>query len=75
MVSKGWNQISIPSEEVFEASRNFGEARLIGDVLSNETDAYFSWQFDKEYACPRGCERVDDGNCGVVEEGRRHREL
>jgi hypothetical protein len=31
--------------------------RAIGDVLTNETDPFFSWQFDPTYPCPKGCVR------------------
>lgn len=41
--------------------------RLIGDVLANETDLCFSWQFDSRYPCPGGCARKSDGAmCGEV---------
>ncbi|KAE9374544.1 cytidine deaminase-like protein, partial [Stipitochalara longipes BDJ] len=52
LVKKGWSQISIYSDEVFEESTNLpGVTRLIPDVLANETDPIFSWQFDSQYPC------------------------
>jgi hypothetical protein len=69
LFEKGFRQIDIRAEEVFEeAGKLPGETRLIGDVLANETDPFFSWQFDENYACPKGCERKDGGLCGVVDE-------
>lgn len=44
------------------------ETILIGDVLTNETDALFSWQFRQEGACPKGCERNGDQRCRAVDE-------
>ncbi|TVY22023.1 hypothetical protein LARI1_G000112 [Lachnellula arida] len=72
LFEKGWGQISITADEVFAASRELpGRTRLIGGVLANETDPYFSWQFDGGYPCPKGCERKDEGFCGeVVGEGK-----
>lgn len=72
LFEKGWGQISISSEEVFEKSEALpGHTSLIGELLANETDPYFSWQFDQSYACPEGCERKDDGICRVaVEDGK-----
>lgn len=59
LVEKGWNQIAIMSREVFEKSDKLsGETALIGDVVANETDALFSWQYDLDFPCPKGCERV-----------------
>jgi len=73
LLEKGWDQISITSDKVFEESMKLpGRTRLMGSVLANETDPYFSWQFDKDYPCPKGCERKDEGVCGVVvKEGKR----
>ena len=67
MVEKGWGQISISADEVFAESMELpGRTRLVGGVLANETDPYFSWQFDGAYPCPKGCERKDEGLCGEV---------
>nr|OQO19662.1 hypothetical protein B0A51_10971 [Rachicladosporium sp. CCFEE 5018] len=58
LIEKGWGQIRIASADVFAASYDLSAAtRLMGEVLTNETDPYFAWQYDPEYACPAGCER------------------
>jgi tRNA(Arg) A34 adenosine deaminase TadA len=63
LVAKGWGQIRISSEEIFRESFDLGSAtRLVGEVLTNETDVYFAWQFDERAACPEGCGRVE-GSC------------
>lgn len=58
LVGEGWAQIRISSMEVFRQSFDLGSTtRLMGEVLTNETDPYFLWQFDPEYKCPSGCAR------------------
>lgn len=58
LVEKGWGQIRISSMEVFRESFDLGTAtRLVGEVLTNETDVYFAWQYDLEAECPEGCSR------------------
>jgi tRNA(Arg) A34 adenosine deaminase TadA len=88
LVRMGWGQIAIGSAEVFERSKGLrdnagggGEMYyLLGDVLGNETDAYFGWQFDGSGACPAGCER-GKGGCmkvavgNIMEDVRRHDEV
>ncbi|TVY33341.1 hypothetical protein LOCC1_G008213 [Lachnellula occidentalis] len=72
LFEKGWGQISIMADEVFAESKELpGRTRLVGGVLANETDPYFSWQFDAGFPCPKGCEKKDEGVCGeVVGEGK-----
>ncbi|CZT17849.1 related to TAD2-subunit of tRNA-specific adenosine-34 deaminase [Ramularia collo-cygni] len=66
LIEKGWGQIRVGSMEIFKQSFDLGSAgRLIGEVLTNETDPYFSWQYDPEYPCPAGCGRVE-GRCVEV---------
>jgi len=73
LVSKGWGQILIPSEEVFKRSKGLeGTTVLLPDVLANETDGLFSWQFDGGFKCPEGCVRSTEGICEPVR--RRGRE-
>lgn len=36
------------------------EIRVLKEVLANETDPLFSWQFNESYPCPGGCERSKD---------------
>src|SRR5947207_2772045 len=51
--ARGWNQIQVYSHEIFQRSTHLpGRPRLIGPVLANETDAYFSWQFEPSHHCP-----------------------
>ncbi|CEJ59825.1 hypothetical protein PMG11_08428 [Penicillium brasilianum] len=62
LIQKGWGQIRISSTDVFEASFDLpSHARLMGNLLTNETDPYFLWQYDPNYPCPRGCSRTRDG--------------
>ncbi|KAJ5895622.1 hypothetical protein N7495_007313 [Penicillium taxi] len=62
LIQKGWGQIRIPSVDIFEASFDLSTStRLMGNVLVNETDPYFLWQFDPSYPCPEGCDRSSDG--------------
>ncbi|KAH8794664.1 cytidine deaminase-like protein [Hyaloscypha finlandica] len=70
LVEKGWGQISIYSDEVFEESKKLPSiTRLIRNVLANETDPFFSWQFNPQSSCPEGCTRTGDGkSCREVEE-------
>ncbi|KAF4125817.1 tRNA(Arg) A34 adenosine deaminase TadA [Geosmithia morbida] len=59
LIQKGWSQIRIPSIDVFRQSFDLGGSpRLLAEVLTNETDPYFFWQYDPDYACPKGCKRV-----------------
>ncbi|OJD30366.1 cytidine and deoxycytidylate deaminase zinc-binding region [Diplodia corticola] len=61
LLAQGWGQIRITSLEVFRQSIDLPtQTRLIGEVLTNETDPYFSWQYNPEYPCPAGCSRLGD---------------
>lgn len=63
LTEKGWSQIHISSQQVFGASTDLpSHTRLVGGVLANETDPYFSWQFDGRFPCPGGCRRSDAGD-------------
>ncbi|KAK0352687.1 hypothetical protein LTR94_019792 [Friedmanniomyces endolithicus] len=54
----GWSQIDFTSHELFRhASGLKTTTKLIGGVLSDETDGFFAWQFDELAQCPLGCER------------------
>ncbi|KAJ5913663.1 guanine deaminase [Penicillium tannophilum] len=62
LIEKGWGQIRMPSIQIFEASFDLPtQSRLMGNVLINETDPYFLWQYDPTYPCPHGCSRTSDG--------------
>ncbi|KAI1764361.1 cytidine deaminase-like protein [Hypoxylon sp. FL1150] len=63
LVRRGWGQIRVSSQEIFRQSYDLPDvSRLMGGVLTNETDPLFFWQNDPEYPCPAGCSRVD-GSC------------
>jgi hypothetical protein len=58
LIEQGWGQIRIASIDVFAQSFDLSyPSRLMGEVLTNETDPYFSWQFNPDYPCPSGCAR------------------
>jgi len=61
----GWGQIRISSQEVFRESLDLpGRTTFIADILTNETDPYFMWQYDQSYPCPKGCSRcAESGSC------------
>ena len=77
LIRMGWGQIDIGSAEVFERSKGLkdntgkggGSCYLLGDVLANETDAYFRWQFDGSSVCPEGCIRLE-GICTKAADGQ-----
>ncbi|KAJ7548425.1 hypothetical protein O6H91_07G011500 [Diphasiastrum complanatum] len=55
----GWGMIEIRAEEVNAKSVNVRDPvpYLLGEILTNETDQFFTWQFDKSGKCPAGCAR------------------
>ena len=64
LTSQGWGQIQIPSSEVFHRSTDLpSRTSLIGDVLTNETDPYFAWQYNTSSPCPATCKRDASGTC------------
>ncbi|KAK8203117.1 guanine deaminase [Phyllosticta capitalensis] len=61
LIRQGWGQIRLSSLEIFQQSFDLSnQARLLGDVLTNETDPYFLWQYNPDYPCPAGCARSGD---------------
>lgn len=59
VIELGWSQTEIRSQEMFERIKNVGRpTRIVGGVLSDETDELFGWQYAGG-ECPRGsgCER------------------
>ncbi|KAI9742919.1 MAG: hypothetical protein M1818_003648 [Claussenomyces sp. TS43310] len=61
LIHKGWGQIHISSAYIFNQSFGLpGETALLGEVLTEETDPLFSWQFDTDVSCPEGCTRSKD---------------
>jgi tRNA(Arg) A34 adenosine deaminase TadA len=64
LIETGWGQIDIASSEVFRQSWNLGTStRFVKEVLTNETDPYFLWQFQEDYPCPGHCGRGATGRC------------
>jgi tRNA(Arg) A34 adenosine deaminase TadA len=62
LIEQGWGQIRINSIDVFQASFDLPhQSRLMGNLLTNETDPYFLWQYNSSYPCPAGCSRTEDG--------------
>ncbi|OJD18692.1 hypothetical protein AJ78_01307 [Emergomyces pasteurianus Ep9510] len=62
LIRMGWGQIRISSREIFDHSSDLpSSSKLIADVLANETDPYFAWQFDSSASCPKGCDRPRPG--------------
>lgn len=58
LIRAGWGQIRVASIDIFRQSADLpSQTRLMGEVLTNETDPYFLWQYDPEYPCPAGCSR------------------
>ncbi|KAI0484003.1 guanine deaminase [Xylariaceae sp. FL0804] len=67
LIERGWGQIRLSSLDVFRQSFDLPDpARLLGDVLTNETDPFFAWQYDPAAPCPLGCSRAaDDDSCAA----------
>lgn len=65
LIEQGWGQIRVPSIEIFQESFDLPtRTRLMGGVLTNETDPLFLWQFNPDFACPAGCSRSNTtGSC------------
>ena len=64
LTAEGWSQIQVTSAYIFQhATALAGQATLIGNVLTNETDPYFAWQYNASSPCPGGCERDTNGTC------------
>ncbi|KAJ7123822.1 guanine deaminase [Mycena crocata] len=69
LVRNGWRQIRISSQEIFKQSFDLTDpARLIGEVLANETDPLLLWQFNPDFPCPTGCAR-SGSSCAPITAG------
>lgn len=69
LIERGWGQIRIKSSEVFRQSYDLPRiTRLVGQVLANESDPLFSWQYDPSYKCPKGCSRDADATTCTAED-------
>ncbi|KAJ7203763.1 hypothetical protein GGX14DRAFT_647871 [Mycena pura] len=64
LIEGGQAQIRVASLEIFRQSFDLpNPARLIGEVLTNETDPYLLWQNNPAAPCPAGCSRSVNGSC------------
>lgn len=55
LIELGWPQIEIGSQEVFERAWRLGsKTRVVENVLHEEMDTWFAWQF-RDGDCPSGC--------------------
>jgi len=68
LLEYGFNQVNIPSREVFERSVGFrNDTTIVGGFLSGETDSLFAWQTRPDVPCPDGCRRQEaDTGCVPV---------
>ena len=75
LIDYGWPQLNITSREVFARSSGLPkQTRIVKDVLRNETDGLFGWQY-RDGECPRGCERKGEGCVMVGQSEEGHDEL
>lgn len=76
LLQQGWAQIDISSSELFQRSSSLGApTHLLGEVLTNKTDALFAWQYHAEAACPNGCERERAGGMCLSQADSVHPDL
>ncbi|KXH25280.1 cytidine and deoxycytidylate deaminase zinc-binding region [Colletotrichum salicis] len=56
----GWGVMTLSSYDVFQQSRQLPgyQTSMIGQILTNETDPLFSWQYNTSAPCPNECFRV-----------------
>ncbi|KAI0723473.1 cytidine deaminase-like protein [Earliella scabrosa] len=68
LVQQGWGQIRVSSIDIVRQSFDLPTpVRLLGEVLTNETDPLFFWQFNPDFPCPGGCARANNsGTCRPV---------
>ncbi|KAI1614986.1 cytidine deaminase-like protein [Exophiala viscosa] len=67
LLAHGWPQIDLPSKEIF--ARSLGRevrTRIVPQVLANETEGLFVWQFG-DGACPASCVKEQDERGWCVE--------
>jgi hypothetical protein len=52
--------MTLSSYDVFQQSRQLPgyQTIMLGQILTNETDPLFSWQYDESAPCPGICARV-----------------
>ncbi|ORY65027.1 cytidine deaminase-like protein [Pseudomassariella vexata] len=56
----GWGVMTLSSYDVFQQSRQLPgyQTVMLGQILTNETDPLFSWQYNASAPCPNGCFRI-----------------
>ncbi|KIP11979.1 hypothetical protein PHLGIDRAFT_510279 [Phlebiopsis gigantea 11061_1 CR5-6] len=55
-----WSQITLSSYNIFQQSVLLGTStQFVGNILGNETDPMFAWQFDESAPCPSSCVRTN----------------
>ncbi|KAL0768832.1 hypothetical protein CaCOL14_008140 [Colletotrichum acutatum] len=62
----GWGVMTLSSYDVFQQSRQLPgyQTSMIGQILTNETDPLFSWQYNASAPCPNDCFRVPSATRG-----------
>ncbi|KAK2779582.1 cytidine and deoxycytidylate deaminase zinc-binding region [Colletotrichum kahawae] len=62
----GWGVMTLSSYDVFQQSRQLPgyQTSMIGQILTNETDPLFSWQYNASAPCPNECFRVPSATRG-----------
>ncbi|KAK9797962.1 putative Cytidine deaminase-like protein [Seiridium cardinale] len=62
----GWGVMTLSSYDVFQQSRQLPgyQTVMLGQILTNETDPLFSWQYDPNAPCPNECFRVPSATRG-----------
>ncbi|KAK2036889.1 cytidine deaminase-like protein [Colletotrichum somersetense] len=62
----GWGVMTLSSYDVFQQSRQLPgyQTVMIGQILTNETDLLFSWQYNASAPCPNDCFRVPSKSRG-----------
>ncbi|KAJ6620282.1 cytidine deaminase-like protein [Mycena sp. CBHHK59/15] len=55
----GWGVMTLSSYDIFQQSRQLPgvQTLMLGQILTNETDPLFSWQYNETYPCPGNCTR------------------
>lgn len=55
----GWGVITMSSYDVFQQTRQLPgyQTIMLGQILTNETDPLFNWQYNESYPCPNGCKK------------------
>ncbi|KHN97971.1 nucleoside deaminase [Metarhizium album ARSEF 1941] len=73
--ARHWRIMTLPAEELFKYTTDLpaGRTAIVGGVLANETDPYFSWQYTRGASCPRGCQ-MEGSKCSPATGGSANSE-